>query len=45
MIINLNTIKAMTDMGVALSRRNASAAESRCKVQTDASIHPNYSSE
>jgi hypothetical protein len=35
----------MTNMGYAQSRRNAAAAESRCRVQTDASMAPNYSSE
>ncbi|MNG28383.1 hypothetical protein D3C84_1136340 [compost metagenome] len=45
MVNNLITVNAMTNMGEAHSRRNAAAAESRWKVQTDASIIPNYSSE
>lgn len=38
MVNNLISVKAMTNMGEAQSRRNAAAAESRWKVQTDASI-------
>ncbi len=43
--IILIAIKAMTNWGYALSRRNAAVAESRWKVQTDASMAPNYRSE
>lgn len=43
--IILIAIKAMTNWGYALSRSNAAAAESRWKVQTDASMAPNYRSE
>ena len=45
MVNNLKTVNAMTNTGDAHSRRNAAAAESRWKVQTDASLFPNYSSE